>query len=340
LDVIKEYGADALRFTITYIAPLGQDVLFSTEKCEIGRNFANKIWNAARFLLMNAEEIETDENLKDKFVDSADRWIVSRFHRTVEKFESALDNFDITGAAKIVYAYIWNDFCDWYLELIKTRLYSDDKEVRSAVLTRALSLFEEMLKLIHPFMPFLSEELWHALAKRAEGESISVSEFPKANPDLIDEAAEGRIELVKSIVTALRNIRGEMNIPPSQKINAIVTISDLTDLQKGYIKSLAKLENLEAVESAQKPHGSASAVIPNGEIYVPLEGIIDLEVEKKRLEKEIARLEGLVNGVNKKLANENFVKRAPAEVVERERMKLKDWQTALERIKALRNDLE
>ncbi len=340
LDVIDKYGADALRFTITYIAPLGQDVLFSTDKCEIGRNFANKIWNAGRFLLMNAEEINVDENLKNNYVDSADKWILSKFNKTVKKFESALDSFDITGATKIAYAFIWNDFCDWYLELIKNRLYSGETEIRSAVLTRAVSLFGEMLKLVHPFMPFITEELWQALDERKKGESISTSEFPVFNEELINEEAEEKIELVKGIVTAIRNIRGEMNIAPSKKVDALITTNSLTDLQKTYIKSLSKVENLLTGEELQKPSVSASAVVSGINIFVPLEGIIDLEVERNRLDKEINRLQNLLNGVNKKLSNENFLNRAPAEVVEKEKAKQRDWQEALGKVLTLREDLK
>ena len=340
LDVIDEYGADALRFTITYIAPLGQDVLFSTDKCEIGRNFANKIWNAGRFLLMNAEQTPVNKELIDKHVDSADKWIASRFNKTIKKFEEALDSFDITGATKIAYAFIWNDFCDWYLELIKNRLYSEDKEVASAVLTRAISLFGEMLKLVHPFMPFLTEELWQAIEERKEGESISVSKFPEFDESQIDETAEKNIELVKEIVTAIRNIRGEMNIPPAKKVNAIITVEGLTDLQKTYIKSLSRVDELQTGKDAAKPKISASAVVAGVNVYVPLEGIIDVDVERNRLDKEIARLEGLLNGVNKKLGNENFLKKAPAEVVEREKAKQRDWQNALEKVRLLRQELK
>ncbi len=339
LDVIDQYGADALRFTITYIAPLGQDVLFSVDKCEIGRNFANKIWNAGRFLLMNAESIPLNKDLINEHIDFADEWILSRFHQTIERFEKALDDFDITGASKIIYSYIWNDFCDWYVEIIKNRLYGGTDEEKSAVLTRAISLFEEMLKLVHPFMPFISEELWQLVSERKSGESISIAEFPKFDAGLINEGAESKMEFVQAIVTAVRNIRGEMNIPPSKKVNAFIKTSKLGEEQANYIKTLSKIESLETGEDISKPKASASAVVMGADIYIPLEGIIDLDVEKNRLDKEIARLEGLLTGVTKKLSNENFVNRAPAEVVEREKKKQKDWSEALEKIKAMRADL-
>lgn len=339
LEVIEEYGADALRFTINYIAPLGQDVLFSTDKCEIGRNFANKIWNAARFLLMNSQGIDFKDELKAKDVDFTDRWIVSRFHNTVKQIETALNRFDINGAAKNVYSFVWNDFCDWYVELSKNRLYSDNEEIKAAVLTRAISLFEEILKIIHPFMPFISEEIWQLLNERKEGESISVSEFPRYDESLIDEKAEKDIELLQNIITGIRNIRGEMNIPPSTKIKAYLKTESLTESQREYIKLLARVNELVVDPQLEKPHASASVVFKDCDIFIPLEGLIDLEVERKRLEKEIARLEGLVKSVDKKLSNENFVSKAPQDVVEKEKVKQRDWKNSLEKLGALLKDL-
>jgi len=226
LDLIEEHGADALRFTMTYIAPLGQDVLFSNEMVELGRNFANKMWNAGRFLLMNlasqqagSQNIKLDSSLKDKHIDFTDRWILSRFNKTIKEFSDALDRFEVNAASKMVYGYVWNDFCDWYVELSKQRLYHGSNEEKSAVLTRAILLYEEMLKLVHPFMPFISEEILQLLDDRKEGESISVSKFPEYNSDMIDNNAEQEIIFVQEVVTAIRNIRGEMNISPAKTIN-------------------------------------------------------------------------------------------------------------------------
>ena len=156
LNVIAEYGADALRFTVIYLAPLGQDVLFSSDKCEIGRNFANKIWNAGRFLLMNAENIPVNDKLKDSHIDFSDNWIYSRLHHTLSELNNVMEKFDVNNATKIIYSFVWNDFCDWFIEMAKNRLYTGSDEVKSAVLTRALLIFEDLLKIIHPFMPFIS----------------------------------------------------------------------------------------------------------------------------------------------------------------------------------------
>ena len=340
IDVMNDYGADALRFTINYIAPLGQDVLFGTEKTELGRNFANKIWNAARFLLMNARNIELKKDLVEKHSDFTDAWIISRFQSTLKKYEKSLDTFDVNGATKILYSFIWNDFCDWYIELSKSRMYSEDLEVKSAVLTRALSLFGEMMKLLHPFMPFISEEIWQLLEQRKEGESISTSEFPLLNSELINESAEKEMEFIQEVITALRNIRGEMNIPPSKTISVSLKADSISKVQQEYIQSIAKVDQLIVDKNLIKPKASASAVVKGCDIYVPLEGVINLNVERSRITKEISRLEGLMIGVNKKLSNEKFVGNAPAEVVEKEKAKQLDWQTSIEKLKVILSDLD
>ncbi|MCB0731124.1 MAG: valine--tRNA ligase [Ignavibacteriae bacterium] len=340
LDVISEYGADALRFTINYIAPLGQDVLFSTEKTEIGRNFANKIWNAGRFLLMNMENIKLDNNAFNGSVDFVDEWIESRFQNTLNQINTSLDKFEINNASKIIYSYVWNDFCDWYVELTKNRIYSsEEEEIKSAVLTRAIIQFEKMLQLVHPFMPFITEELWNRTRTREEGSSISVSHFPVFDKQKTNESAENKMMILQDIISGIRNIRGEMNIPPSKKIKTLLKTETLKDDQIVYIKSLAKIETLEFGKNIEKPKGSASVVLKGCEIYVPLEGIIDLNIEKERLTKEITRLEGALIGVDKKLTNERFVNNAPADVVEKEKTKKADWENSLAKLKTLLNDL-
>lgn len=339
LDVINEFGADALRFTINYIAPLGQDVLFSTDKTELGRNFANKIWNAARFLQLNSKEIKLNNELIYDHYDFVDEWIESKFQNAVYNFESALNKFEINSATKILYSYVWNDFCDWYVELIKNKLYSNDDEIKSAVLTRAIKLFEKMLQIIHPFMPFISEELWHLISERKEGESISISHFPNYDPSKISTNAEEKMEVMQNIITGIRNIRGEMNISPSIKINVFLKTNYLFEDQLGYIKSLAKIDEIKFGEDIEKPKGSASAVIKNCEIYIPLEGIIDLDIERERLRKEIQRLETALKGVDKKLANQNFINNAPKDIIIKEKTKKNDWENSLLKLNALLKDL-
>ncbi|QQS35890.1 MAG: valine--tRNA ligase [Ignavibacteriales bacterium] len=335
LEVIKDYGADALRFTVIYLAPLGQDVLFSTDKCELGRNFANKMWNAGRFLLMNKETIPVKSELIDTHIDFADEWIISRFNETLQQLNKAMDDFEINNSLKLIYSFIWNDYCDWYIELIKNRLYSDNEEIKSAVLTRAISIFENALKILHPYMPFITEELYHLLGERKNGESISTSSYPLENESLINKNAETEMAMVMDIITAIRNIRGEMNIAPSKKVNAIIKTSSVKPHQVEYIKRLAKVEELSADASIAKPKASASAVLSSCEIYIPLEGLIDLDVERARLQKEITRLEGALTGIQKKLSNEKFVANAAPEVVERERAKEKEWIANIGKLKEI-----
>ena len=340
LDLIDEYGADALRFTMTYISPLGQDVLFSSEMVEIGRNFANKMWNAGRFLLMNAQNIPLNPALKDKHIDFTDRWIMSRFQSTLKELNDGLDKFEVNNGSKIVYSYVWNDFCDWYIELAKNRLYQGTEEVKSAVLTRAVLLYEEMLKLVHPFMPFITEEIWQLLDEREDGESISTSSFPKFDNKLIDKKAEEEIVFVQEVVSAIRNIRGEMNLPPSKQINVFLKTEKVTEEQVRYIKSLVRINDLKFDANITKPKASASAVVKGCDIFIPLEGLIDLNVERSRIEKEITRLSSSLETVKKKLSNEGFVSKAPAEVLERERTKLADWEKALDKLKTILADLK
>ena len=335
LDVIRDYGADALRYTIIYLTPLGQDVMFSTDKCELGRNFANKIWNAGRFLLMNAENIPQNKNLITTHIDFADEWIISRLNKTLLQLNKAMNEFEVNNAIKLIYSFIYNDFCDWYVEMIKNSLYADDEKVKAAVLTRAISIFEDALKMLHPFMPFITEELWQLMGERKDGESISTSAYPSVNQKMIKDSADEEMDFVKDIITAIRNIRGEMNISPSKKVNAMIKSSSVKDYQIEYIKKLAKIEELMVDANIEKPKASASAVLRGVEIFIPLEGLIDLEVERQKIQKEITRLEGSLVAIDKKLSNEKFVANAAPEVVEKERAKQKDWLENIGKLKEI-----
>ena len=346
LDVIAQYGADALRFTIIYLAPLGQDVLFSVDKCEIGRNFANKIWNAGRFLLMNAEQIKVNYKLKFDSLDLTDKWILSRLYSTIKNYTEALKNFKINDASKIIYNFIWSDYCDWYIEFVKTRLAEEtDENVKSAVLSRAIYVYENILKLLHPIMPFITEEIFqtiHDLDKsRKDGngiKTIMTEQFPVTDEKWIDDDVENKLELLQELISSIRNIRGEMNVPPSKKCDVHIKASDkdfedLINAYPFYIEKLARVENILVGKTIQRPKNSSVSVVKGNEIYIPLEGLIDIAVERERLIKEVERLEKLLDGVNKKLANENFVSRAPEDVVKNEREKQKNFTEALEKVK-------
>ena len=344
LDVIDQYGADALRFTVAFLSPLGQDVLFSSEKCEIGRNFANKIWNAGRFLLMNKTELvgsgEVDlTSLPDAQLDLADRWILSRLHHSIGNLNTALTEFRLNEASKILYDFIWHDFCDWYLELVKTRFYGDESaETKKVVLTRALWIFDQALRLLHPVMPFVTEELWQHLAERS-GQSLIRSAFPAAEGTWVDQKTEDEMAFVQDIINALRNIRGENNIAPSKEIKIQVrlaegTSSTIFDTYSKYLQKLARVSAIEMLPASVKPKLASGAVVGGSEIFVPLEGLIDLDAERARIEKEIARLQQAIEATERKLANESFVARAPQDVVEKEREKLASFRTTVEKLQA------
>lgn len=328
MDVIHEYGADALRFTITYLAPLGQDVYFSSEKCEIGRNFANKIWNAGRFLLMNRNEIGATlpAELPAGHSDLADLWIVSRLNHAVRDFDQALEGFRINEATKIAYDFVWHDFCDWYVEFLKTRLYGDEaKDVKLAALERALWIFDNALRLLHPMMPFVTEELWQHLADRT-GASIMLQPFPQWRSNLIDEHAESDMEFVQNVINGIRTIRGENTIPPAQEIElqyrfASNRHAQIAETYQLYVKKLCKVKSFSILAPNEKPKLSAASVVEGTEILISLEGLIDPGTERARLEKEIARLEGMMRGIDAKLSNESFTAKAPTDIVAREREK-------------------
>jgi valyl-tRNA synthetase len=309
--------------------------MFSTEKCDFGRNFANKIWNAGRFLLMNAQSIQLNYELLDKHVDFSDLWIQSRFNQTLKELNKAMENFEVNNASKIIYSYVWNDFCDWFIELSKNRFYAKDEEVKSAALIRALSYFENLLKIVHPFMPFITEELFHLIKERKQGESILISDYPSVDESTINISAEKEMEFVQNIITAIRNIRGEMNIPPSKALNVFIKTSEVRAHQVEYIKKLARVENLTADPALEKPGASASAVIKDCEIFIPLEGLIDLDVERNRIRKEIERTEVSLVSINKKLSNEKFVQNAAPDIVEKEKRKKYEWELNLEKLKKI-----
>ena len=336
LNVIDKYGADALRFTILYLAPLGQDVLFAEEKCEIGRNFANKIWNAGRFLLMNRDRLEAASAPDDVVFDFADRWIVSRLNRTIRELNSSLGNFRINDASKVIYDFVWHDYCDWYVEMVKERLAQEPSDMtRSIITANAISIFENTLKLLHPFMPFITEELF-SLTRNAPG-SITVEEFPDPDARFINDALEMEMDLVQETISSIRQIRKEANVPQNHLVDVVIKPKDenvLTVLSanQAYIRRLAKVDAMSVGFGLQKPATSASAVVRGTEIFVSLEGLINVDAERARLDKERTRLKGAIAGIESKLGNEQFVKRAPAEVIEKEKAKLDSMRLSLSKL--------
>jgi len=350
IDVMEEYGTDALRFTLVYLAPMGVDVYFSKSSCEIGRNFANKIWNAFRFLQMKKNQYENDSTVKQEegyTQDIFDKWIESRLNSTIRDYFKALDEYKINEASKALYDFIWRDFCDWYIELIKINT-SEQPQFASVILNHAFIIFEKVLKLLHPVMPFITEELWQSLGDRKENESISVSDFPVLDDSKIDEDIENEVIIMQELVTAIRNLRSELNLAPTVKCDVVINCPN----QKGkeqvlelehYISSLARIENLEVVLPDEfKKLGkfkSIASVTNNYQVYIKVEGLIDIKQERQRLEKEIKRTESFLDSLNKKLSNENFLRKASEDVVEAEKKKQQDFSMKLDKLRVHLKDL-
>jgi valyl-tRNA synthetase len=318
IDIIDTYGADALRFTMIALTPMGQDVKYDAEKTELGRNFANKIWNASRFLLMNLEDYDAEAAMAEP--EAADRWILSRLDRVTETATAAMEENRFSDAAWALYDFTWKEYCDWYLEFAKARLYGEDAAARARARTTGLTALRRTLGLLHPFFPFLTERIWEYLPG-SEG-LLMTANWPEAEGPA-DPAAEAEIERVQAAITAVRNMRAEMNVNPGLQVPVVIRADAETQaaLEAGepYLKTLAKVERVTVAPDAAKPSRSASAVTGGMEVYLPLEGLIDLEAERQRLEKKQAELAKGLAAVEKKLGNQQFVSRAPAEVVEAEK---------------------
>ena len=325
LVIIEKYGADAFRFTLAAFAAQGRDIKLSEERIGGYRNFANKVWNASRFSLMNMEGY--DENLIDKDrieYTLSDRWIMSRLNRTIEQTRDALENYRFNEGAHLLYQFVWHEFCDWYIELIKPYLFDKaDSKLRLNTQHVLLGVLNTVLCLLHPFMPFITEEIWSKLPN-SEG-SITVHQYPKSDSNLIDEKAEGEMSLIIDIVGNIRNVRGEMNIPPATQVETFLYTEDQEtydklERNKDHIKNLARIGTLSISSNKKEYKSSATAVVDKVEIFVPLKGVIDFYEEEKRLKKESDKIEKKLILLNKKLSNEDFLSKAPPHVIEDERI--------------------
>lgn len=327
LDVIEKYGADTLRFTLMTGNTPGNDMRFYWERVESSRNFANKIWNASRFVLMNLEGF--DPAAAPGEYTLADRWLLSRYAKTAAEVTADLEKFELGEAARSLYEFIWNEYCDWYIETAKARLYNKEDAGGRATAQYVLShVLEGTLRLLHPFMPFISEAIWQHLPH--EGESIVRAAWPAADAKLLDDKAEAAMGAVMETVKAVRNMRAEVNVPPGRKSEVILLATDelggVLTANAPYIRTLAAAEPVTVLPlTAAKPENAMAAVVSGVEVYLPLKGLIDVEKETARLNKEREGLEKEVARVAGKLANESFVAKAPAEVIEKERAKEREY---------------
>jgi valyl-tRNA synthetase len=333
---ILAFGADALRFTFLSLASPGRDIKFDMHRCEGYRNFCNKLWNATRFVLMNcAGQDCAIDPLAGRRFSFADRWIVSRLQRAGMEIAQHFADYRFDLLARAIYEFVWDEFCDWYLEIAKVQVQGTPEEARATRHT-LLAVLETVLRLAHPLIPFITEELWQAvapLAGRKTHDSIMLADYPVADPAKIDEASESEMRQLKELAYACRNLRGEMNISPAQKM-PLVASGDATTLERcaPYLKALAKLSEVHI--TGRLPEDANAPIAVAGEIRLMLKVEIDVAAERERLSRETARLEAEIAKAQAKLGNESFVARAPAQVVEQEKKRLADVTATLEKLKA------
>ncbi|EMF0086959.1 valine--tRNA ligase [Enterococcus hirae] len=343
MEVIEKYGADALRWFLSNGSAPGQDVRFSYEKMDAAWNFINKIWNASRFVIMNSEGMTVEDITLTGEKTVADRWILTRLNETIAKVTELFDHFEFGEAGRQLYNFIWDDFCDWYIEMSKEVLYGDDAVSKQTTQSILVHTLDQILRLLHPIMPFVTEEIWQHIPH--QGTSLVVADYPVVHPEFNDETASKGMEVLKELIRSVRNIRSEVNTPLSKPITLMIKINDpkigqfLTE-NTSYIERFCNPEELTISSEIVAPDLAMSAVLTGAEIFLPLAGLINIEEEIKRLEKELAKWTDEVKRVQGKLGNERFVANAPEEVVEAERAKEKDYldkQAAVtERIRSLR----
>ena len=343
-DVIKDFGADSLRVSLLLATPEGQDPNITMNTFELGRNFGNKLWNASRFVKMNLGEDFDFENFEkiehpDK-LDLMDKWILSRLNATIRDVRKNLKNFKLSTAARNLYDFIWRDYCDWYVELAKLRLYDDSNAENGKVVRNVLAYaLENTIRLLSPYMPFITEEIWHMIRdlEPFQGDSITLQQYPQTDESYIDEDLEKKMDSIQTVVGTIRSTRSEMNVPPSRKADIFIRVDD-NELEKiitdyaDYIKYLGKVEKMEVGRDIKKPNQSASAVIRGAEIFIPLAGLIDIETERKKLEKELEKAKIQLDKTSRKLGNMEFVKQAPREIVEKEKNKKEDFELIIDKL--------
>ncbi|MCG0278161.1 MAG: valine--tRNA ligase [Thermanaeromonas sp.] len=332
MDVIEEYGADTLRFTLITGNTPGNDLRFHPERLESTRNFCNKIWNAARFVLLNLKDYDPEKEEAPPTLP--DRWILSRLNALVDQVTRSMEDYEIGEAARSLYEFFWGEFCDWYIELSKVRLYGNDERTKATAQRVLLEVLETFLKLLHPFMPFITEEIWHYLP--GDRTSIMISSWPKAKTQGRDYEAEEDMALVTEVIRAIRNLRSEVRVTPGRKARVILVAGEdrtrrLLQECRVYFNTLAQAEPVDILETVDNLSLKAVSSVCGGvEVYLPLEGLIDYEKEIARLEKELAATRKELERVQKKLANPEFLAKAPAEVVEKERNKEEELRNKAE----------
>ena len=346
-DGITGYGTDALRYTFYSLASTGRDIKFDIGRMEGYRNFCNKIWNASRYVLSHTDSHNLNEG--DAALSLADRWIQSRLETTLIAVEEAYDNYRFDLASQALYDFVWNEFCDWYLELSKPVLWDETTAASEQLGARRtlITVLEKSLRLLHPFMPFLTEEIWQPVSPLADesGESIMLAPWPARQPDRMDAESEAEVEWLKQIIVAIRSIRSESNIPPATELPVFVVNTTALDRERfnrneTYLGRLAKVSGITVLSEEEAPPANLMALCGDLEIRVPMAGVIDIEAELKRLDKEIERQQKEVAKLDGKLSNKAFIERAPADIVEAEKQKKAQAETALTTLSRQRTQIE
>ncbi|PLX84090.1 MAG: valine--tRNA ligase [Desulfuromonas sp.] len=343
LTIVDEYGADAFRYTLCAFAAMGRDIKLSTERIGGYRNFVNKLWNASRFALMNLEDFDPQTaDLAALELSQADQWILDRFATTAQEMNRALADYKFNDAAGCLYSFTWHEFCDWYVELSKDDLYGDDPQAKRRAQTVLFTVLEGLLRLLHPLLPFVTEEIWHALPGKRPTVSIMQADYPTGGFCTVDKKAVERMEVLMEVIRAIRNLRGELEVPPSKRIAVVLDCKSQASLDaitagEAYLKSLARVDDLSAGIDMVHPKQTSTQVAGDVEVLIPLAGLINVEEEETRLQKEIAKVQKDVDFFNKKLSNEKFVANAPPQVLEKDRGKL---QAAEEKLSILQQGLE
>lgn len=343
LEVIDKYGADAMRFMLSTGSTPGQDLRFHYEKVEQARNFANKIWNASRFTLMNLEGFKYEDIDLSQHLGTADRWILHRLKETAHGITRLMDQYEFGETGRLLYNFIWDDLCDWYIEFAKLRLYGEDASGKTATQSVLAFVLDRTLRLIHPFMPFISEEIWQHLPH--QGKTIMLAEWPILDDTMNAPNAVKEMELLMDVIRAVRNIRAEVNVPMSKKIDLMIKPKDLEtksifESNKAYIRRFCNTLNLDIELQFSLPDKAMSSIVTGAELYLPLAGLIDIGQEMKRLEKELQTLTNEVERIEKKLSNEGFVLKAPSKVIDEERVKHKDYSDKRDKVFARMKELQ
>ncbi|WP_342558822.1 valine--tRNA ligase [Metasolibacillus sp. FSL K6-0083] len=344
MDVIDKYGADSLRYFLATGSSPGQDLRYSTEKVEATWNFANKIWNASRFALMNMEGLTYDEIDLTGNLSVADKWILSRLNNTIEHVTTLSNKYEFGEVGRELYNFIWDDFCSWYIEMAKLPLYGEDEAAKKTTRSVLAHVLDQTMRLLHPFMPFITEEIWQHLPH--EGDSITVAAWPTVNKAFNFEQDEQSMKLLMDIIRSVRNIRAEVNTPMSKKVALYVSAKDtataeVLEANKAYIEKFCNPDPLVIGQNVEIPAQTMSAVVTGAEVFLPLAGLINVEEEIARLEKELEKWSKEVKLVTGKLSNEKFVSKAPEALVQVEREKLADYEekhaTVEKRLAELKN---